>query len=224
MYDGASLASEVHSIQTERGFGEQPQAGFSAVPAHEAPEPNPAVTPANSPPSYSVIEYSVADPIAVERPDRDRFYDPTYVSTLTAMILHVVEVEAPIFEDVLVDRIARAHGLMRSGNQIRRLISELLSRTGAQRSAEGKRQVIWPVGQPRSVIHVFRKDPTGRRSHDDVPIEELAAIAAPFIRLRMSDEAVVRKIAEEFGLGRIRETTRVRFEAALQLAREAVAH
>ena len=43
-------------------------------------------------------------------------------ATLKAMIAHVIDAEGPIFEDVLVDRIARAHGMQRSGNQIRRRV------------------------------------------------------------------------------------------------------
>ena len=137
------------------------------------------------------------------------------------MIAHVIDVEGPIFEDVLVDRVARAHGLRRSGSQIRRRLVGLLP-AGVSRVAEGDRNVVWPFGKKPGEIHVYRKDTTGGRGHDHVPIEELAAIAAPFVRLRMEDEAVLRKIAEEFELGRLREATRIRFEAALRIARQSV--
>jgi hypothetical protein len=55
-----------------------------------------------------------------------------------------------------------------------------------------------------------------------VPLLELAAIALPFVRLRMDDELVLRKMAEQFGLGRLREATRARFEEALRIARQFV--
>src|SRR5208282_3281396 len=52
--------------------------------------------------------YVAADVASIARPDRDRFHDPDYTPTLTAMVAHVVATEGPIFEDLLVDRIARA--------------------------------------------------------------------------------------------------------------------
>ena len=82
--------------------------------------------------------------------------------------------------------------------------------------------MVWPCGKDPGAIHAFRRDDTGRRGHEDVPLEELAAIAVPFFRLKMGDEAVLRKMAEQFDLGRLREVTRARFETALRTARERV--
>ena len=137
------------------------------------------------------------------------------------MVAHVINAEGPIFEDVLVDRIARAHGMQRSGNQIRRRVIALLP-TGVSRIAEGERTVVWPSNKDAGATHFFRKDDTGVRGHEDVPLTELAAIAVPFIRLRMDDEFVLRKMAEQFALGRLREATRARFEEAVQIARKFV--
>ena len=161
--------------------------------------------------------YSISDPSKVARPERDRFFDAAYEPTLRSMIAHIMEIEGPIFEDVLVDRIARAHGLQRSGNQIRRRVVALLP-PEVLRKSEDERSVIWPATRHAGSVHPYRKDPTGVREHYDIPVQELAAIAVPFVRLRMDDEAVLRKMAEEFKLGRLREATRRRFEAALQLA------
>jgi hypothetical protein len=60
------------------------------------------------------------------------------------------------------------------------------------------------------------------RSHADIPIAELASLAAPFVRLRMSDEDVLRRMADHFQLGRLREATRGRFEKALKLAQHSL--
>jgi hypothetical protein len=162
--------------------------------------------------------YAAADPATVSRPDRERFYDDGYSTTLKAMIVHVINAEGPIFDDVLVDRIARTHGMQRSGNQIRRRVIALLP-TSVSRIAEGERTVIWPPNKDAGAIHFFRRDDNGVRGHDDVPLNELAAIAAPFVRLRMDDESVLRKMAEQFALGRLREATRARFQEAVQIAR-----
>ena len=172
-------------------------------------------------PPTAQVAYAVADPAKVGRPERERFYDGEYSATLRAMIAHVIDAEGPIFEDVLVDRIARAHGMQRSGNQIRRRVITLLP-AGVSRIAEGERMVVWPSSKNPRAIYGFRKDDAGVRAHEDVPLKELAAIAVPFIRLRMDDESVLRKMAELFELGRLREATRARFEEALRIARQFV--
>ena len=182
-----------------------------------AAPPKPIVNTALEAPSTAQVAYAVADPAKVGRPDRERFYDGEYSATLKAMIAHVIDAEGPIFEDVLVDRIARAHGMQRSGNQIRRRVVTLLP-AGVSRIAEGERTVVWPSSKDAGAIHFFRKDDAGVRAHEDVPLKELAAIAVPFIRLRMDDEFVLRKMAEQFELGRLREATRARFEEALRMA------
>ena len=171
--------------------------------------------------SAAQLAYALADPAKVGRPERELFYDGAYSATLKAMVSHVINAEGPIFEDVLVDRIARAHGMQRSGNQIRRRVHSLLP-AGVSMIAEGERTVVWPSGKDPMPIHIFRKDDTGVRGHEDVPLKELAAIAVPFIRLRMDDESVLRKMADQFGLGRLREATRARFEEALRIARQFV--
>ena len=55
--------------------------------------------------------------------DPDLFYSEAYTSRLSAMIDHVIEVEGPVHEDVLVRRIARHHGFLRAGTQIRNLVT-----------------------------------------------------------------------------------------------------
>ena len=52
--------------------------------------------------------YSKANPSTVAAPDRDRFYDVDYRTDLRSMVDHVIEIEGPIYFDVLIERIARA--------------------------------------------------------------------------------------------------------------------
>ncbi len=44
-----------------------------------------------------------------------RFYDASYRQALSAMIDHVLAVEGPIYEELLIKRIARAHDIQRVG-------------------------------------------------------------------------------------------------------------
>jgi hypothetical protein len=145
--------------------------------------------------------------------------DGRYQTTLREMISHVVTTEAPIYEDLLVDRIARAHGFQRSGSNIYQIVSKMISR-GHARSNDDDRLVIWSNGASPNKPHPFRESRDGIRSHLDVPIAELASLALPFVRLRMSDEEVIRRLADVFQLGRLREGARARFEKALAVAQQ----
>ena len=162
--------------------------------------------------------YLTADVTSVAQPNRERFHYPEYAPTLKTMVAYVVTTEGPILESLLVDRIARAHGLQRSGNQIRRRVMSLLPR-GSQVDRKGDEAVVWPAGLDPGCPFPFRQDPTGERNHEDVPLEELASLAQPFLRLRIDDEEILRRMADEFGLERLRAFARARFEAALAIAR-----
>ena len=65
----------------------------------------------------------------------------------------------------------------------------------------------------------FRASSGQERSHNDVPIAELSGLALPYVRISVDDEQVLRKMAEYFGLGRLREATRARFYQAVMLAK-----
>jgi hypothetical protein len=134
------------------------------------------------------------------------------------MIAQAVSTEAPIYEDLLVERIARAHGFQRSGNNIYEIVTSEIDGKFA-RSKDDDRVVIWSNGTQANAPSPYRESLNGTRSHTDIPIAELASLALPFARLRMSNEDVLRRMADHFQLGRLREATRGRFEEALKFAR-----
>jgi hypothetical protein len=80
--------------------------------------------------------YVKADPAAMVVPDRSRFYDVGYRTELRRM---VIEVEAPIYFDVLVERIVRAHGIQRSGENVQNVIAAALGRRRFRNSRDGNR-------------------------------------------------------------------------------------
>jgi hypothetical protein len=179
--------------------------------------PNRSKSEAASTRQYIITDFSASG----LRPDASRFYDASYRSILRQMIALVIATEAPIYEDVVVERIARAHGFQRSGNNIYQIIIGAIGREFT-RSKDDDRIVIWSNGIEAKTVSPYRESMRGVRSHADIPIAELASLAAPFARLRMGDEEVLRRMAEHFQLGRLREATRVRFEAALNFARQSL--
>jgi very-short-patch-repair endonuclease len=159
--------------------------------------------------------YLLSDPSAVASPDQSRFYHPDYRPVLREMIDHVATVEGPLFFDILVDRISRAHGFRRSADRIQGIVKTALVSSRLPVTREGDREVVWPPGADPLGLRPYRK---GQRDHADIPLPELASLAAQFLRDGLEGELLVREIQDHFGLGRLFTSTRERFEAAIQLA------
>ena len=153
--------------------------------------------------------------------DRDAFYEASYRPTLRRLVRIVVEAEAPIYADVLATRIARAHGMERTGNVIRKIVADAIEDLPV--SFEEGREVVWTLSSRTDAPVRFREAAEHVRSHGDVPIAELASLATPFLRRALSDDAIVRKMAERLRLGRTRATVRKRFLEALEFARTSAA-
>lgn len=153
------------------------------------------------------------------RPEASRFYDQDYEPVLQRMVAHVLKNESPIYEDLLIERIARAHGFQRSGDRIQRAVAKVIGKQHRRTKDDG-RTVVWGDG-PAPMLVSYRHCEPDVRSHGDVPISELASLAAPFIRVGMSEDDILYRMADHFKLGRLREPTRVRFKLAVDLAKEA---
>ncbi len=82
--------------------------------------------------------------------------------------------------------------------------------------------VVWGENSPETVLVSYRKSQSEVRSHTDTPVAELASLALPYIRVRLADDDILYRMANHFQLGRLREPTRVRFQSAINLARQAL--
>jgi very-short-patch-repair endonuclease len=162
----------------------------------------------------ATVTYAKADPGAVATPDRERFYDVGYRGDLRNMIDHVIEIEGPIYFDVLIDRIARAHGFQRSGETVQKIIRAALGRSRFPATKDGDREIVWPKNVVTGEKIPYRG--AGGREHGDVPLPELAGLA-DLLRTQglEDDEDLIRGMQEHFGLGRLAISTRQRFEAAI---------
>jgi very-short-patch-repair endonuclease len=184
------------------------------------PSANDAPTPRGKPPAED--RYVVADladlPVA---PCADRFYEPGYKAIIGRMTSYIIEIEGPVYDDVLITRIARVHGFQRTGSTIQKLVLSAIDHR-FPRTREDGRDVFWCVGAQTGAPVPFRKTTDDVRSHNDIPIPELASLALPFVRIRMDDEQVLRKMVQHFGLGRLREVTRIRFQKAVAFAKSTI--
>jgi very-short-patch-repair endonuclease len=198
------------------------EAAIPPKPAHDREPAEEAKQYARGPEPVEGVEtkltapYAKADPSTVAIPDRERFYDVGYRSNLRAMLDHVVAAEGPIYFDVLIDRIARAHGFQRSGETVQRIIRAALGRHRFPATADGDREIIWPKDVVPEVKAPYRG--TGGREHGDVPLPERAGLADVLRTQGLEDEEdLIRGIQEHFGLGRLAISTRQRFEAAVRV-------
>ena len=91
-----------------------------------------------------------------------------------------------------------------------------------RKTQDDGRSVIWPENSAETGLVSYRRSQAEVRSHTDTPVAELASFALPFIRVRLSDEDILYRMANHFQLGRLREPTRVRFQSAVDIARQAL--
>lgn len=168
-------------------------------------------------PDQGTTTYVKADPSSVAPPDRERFYDAGYRGTLRSMVDHVVDIEGPIYFDVIVDRIARAHGFMRSGETVQKIVASSLGHNRFPTTKDGERQIVWPQDAKTRDSAPYRG--AGGRDHSDIPLPELSGLAGMLRTTGLEeDEDIIRGMQEHFGLGRLAASTRERFEAAVAAA------
>jgi very-short-patch-repair endonuclease len=105
--------------------------------------------------------------------DPDFFFEFTCRPTLQAMVDAVMEAEAPVRDDVLAQRVARAHGWLRTGARIRQQIA-LHLRT-LDRTEETSGIFLWKPGSiaPRVPFRT-PTSPDHRRVLAEIAIAELA--------------------------------------------------
>jgi hypothetical protein len=213
--DGEGVKARADRRGSAGSDGGIPDAGHGELPPKVSGEPAtpPAVTTNGD--EYVATNFSLLG----LRLDPARFYDREYETVLNSMVALTLKHEAPIYEDVLVARIARAHGFQRSGDRIQRAVSKVVGRKYRKTQDDG-RTVVWGENSPETVLVSYRKSQSEVRSHTDTPVAELASLALPYIRVRLADDDILYRMANHFQLGRLREPTRIRFQSAINLARQ----
>jgi hypothetical protein len=166
-------------------------------------------------PAASACQVTDASAIDVVT-DRDRLYQPDYRAALTRIAMQIIASEAPLFEDLLARRIARAHGLTRASSKLLQITKTTVQ--GFPRSSEDGRTIIWPEGAEVGKLVPFRS--LGARDHVDVPLVELASLAVPLLKGGRKPEETVILVGREMGLGSLRTTTRLRLVSAIKLAQQ----
>lgn len=181
--------------------------------AHQVAAPVPAPTEPLPKPDLEFARYRAADLEKAGCPaDPARFHSPDYAPRLKEMVEHVVDVEGPVHEDVLVRRIARHHGFQRAGSLIRSAVVDL-ARQSRVATNESVGTFFWPESTgPEHPPVRFRDRDEEMRNADLICREEIQAIAS---RLDLSTDPV--ELSRALGISRLAKGTKARLCVALGL-------
>lgn len=174
----------------------------------QTPDNSTAVTPSVAP--YNLTDFtSFSDRIST-----DRFYSSDYESTLLELIGHVLNTEGPISDTLLVNRIARAHGLQRSGRIITERVMDLANRHFHVRPDPiGGTFIWWDMDAPDNWFTYRTADSVENlRKLDEISFEEIRAAA-----LSISTGFVPVEVARAFGIRRLTADGRSRIEAIIRV-------
>ena len=107
--------------------------------------------------------------------DQEKFYEPSGRKIVKRQMAEIIAQEAPIYENVLKRRIARAWGFSRTGGTIQKVLEESLPKK-LEVTQHGEDRVFWSAEQTAADYRFYRvgsNDET-KRAIDEIPPEELA--------------------------------------------------
>ncbi|MDR5750202.1 MULTISPECIES: DUF3320 domain-containing protein [unclassified Caballeronia] len=169
-----------------------------------------AVAPMESQPSTAIFieaDFSLTEHVA----EPERFFDNDYNAQLVSMLAHVVTIEAPIRDEVLARRIARAHGWSRTGARILDRVVELAKKhfdcdqedVGLFFREKGSAGKEWSFRRPVEGIV---------RALDEISSLELSALAREIKPHVSNRETGVTSMIKTLGLSKLRAANRERLE------------
>lgn len=149
--------------------------------------------------------------------DPELFYRAEYDEVLKDMVLHIIDQEGPIHEDVVVRRLARRHGFQRAGRQIRDRVV-LFAASCRTQTQEDVGTFYWPAETGAEVQQVARikgRDEEVKKL-DYICSQELAEILTV-----CGDKGDFVTFCQALGIGRLTQQMRSRLEGAASEINEA---
>ena len=149
------------------------------------------------------------------------FTHPSYRQQIISQIKEIINVEAPICEELLYKRIAKAWGIRLTENY-RAVIDRCMSSLSPASTNRGEGHVCWAQGQDPSSYTGFRVpvdyDDQTKRTIDEIPTEEIAnAMVSIVTDLGGCDvESVYKETMKLFGLGGVTAKARRYLDIAMK--------
>lgn len=142
----------------------------------------------------------------------EQFQDPSHTPVLREMIARVIANEAPVRDDALVERIARAHNIRRSGRLVReRVLTLARGQAHLEKELGSDAIFVWPdAASPQTWSRVrYPKSEADVRPLDDIALRELGAA----LRDCVADDLEI-EVARRFGVRRLSTAARNRLSRA----------
>jgi hypothetical protein len=158
--------------------------------------------------------------LPVEDGNASLFTNPISKEKIKGQVKLILEAEAPISLNVLSDRLLGAWGMSRSGSRISRIIEEILSELGAEKTS-GNKGFYWPSGSSLKLSSFRVPAETGyKRPLEDVPPEEVALAAKHLADLMagLSVRDLCKEMAKLFGYSKCSAATLAVLEPGIRLA------
>jgi hypothetical protein len=161
--------------------------------------------------AYEYPETNVADYMSI---NKDAFNNQSYRSELRKGILGVIELESPISFNLLVERIRKAHGFHRAGQEIRFTVNSAIK--DIHRTIHNEEAYFWSDDVSPESYKDCRYPGRGYRDISNIAPEEIKAIA----NYLSKDNSVnivdmPKEISSFLGYSKINSQTREQIEAKL---------
>ncbi|HBF07992.1 MAG: DNA helicase [Gammaproteobacteria bacterium] len=138
-------------------------------------------------------------------PNPDHFYNDEYAPNLSKMITHIIETESPIHEDILIRRIAKAHGFARAGRQIRETVFQLIDSKVPETKEEAGR-FLWSSSGTLQARTMNRDDEL--KKFDYICAEEIQQMLKA-----TQDKGEYSELLKALGIGRLTQQMKARLES-----------
>jgi hypothetical protein len=136
------------------------------------------------------------------------FYELKYQPTLRGMVAVVIRTEGPIYLELLLTRIARAHGFGRIGVTIRETITAAIDPIFPT-SGQGDMTVLWPEAVVKESTP-FRYGAPGVRDFWNIPDVELIGLARELSEQEITTGQIILQMIKNIGIARVTEGIRGR--------------
>lgn len=149
----------------------------------------------------------------------ERFGDQDYNRILSGFCKDLVEHFGPITFAHLAEKVARAHGFLRTGSQIKKVVWHVTIRVCQRSNRSDESTTFWPNGMKITNTIPYRGATVGgdERDWSDVPYEEKLGLACEIAKETwLTDPPAA--MAERIGLRRVREKTREELVELLERA------
>jgi very-short-patch-repair endonuclease len=137
------------------------------------------------------------------------FGDQDYNRIVGGLCKDLVDHFGPITFVHLAEKVARAHGFLRTGSQIKKIVWHVTVKSCQYSSPKNASPTFWPAGQTKIATIPYRGLKVGgeERGWSDVPYEEKLGLASEIAKKTWLTDPVA-AMAERLGLRRLREKTR----------------